>query len=205
MALANYSDLKAGVAAWLMGRDDLTAVIPDFITLAESRINRVLRVREMEATTTLTPASNVCTLPSDFIEARHVYANASSTKCVLEPVTPDYAVSNYQTNVAGSVPLFYTIVGSSLTAYPLSDSTITLTYYKKVPALSDSAATNWLLTKAPEVYLYGALSEAAPYLEDDARLQTWLALFQAGVQGLIAADTRAVYGKASVRIKSATP
>lgn len=205
MALANYSDLKASVAGWLMGRDDLSAVIPDFITLAEGRINRVLRVREMEATTTLTPASNVCTLPTDFIEARRVYANASSTKSVLEPVAPDYAIENYQTNVTGSVPLFYTIVGSTLTAYPLSDSTITLTYYQKVPALSATATTNWLLTKAPELYLYGSLIEAAPYLEDDARLQTWLALFQGAVQALVNADTRAVYGKAAARIRGATP
>lgn len=204
MAITTYAELKTSISNWLMGRDDLTAVIPDFITLAESRINRALRVREMEATTTLTPASNVCTLPSDFIEARRVLAN-SDPLSVLEPISPDYAIENYSSNPSGSVPMFYTIFGSSLTAYPLSASTITLVYYQKVPALSDANTTTWLLTKAPELYLYGSLIEAAPYLEDDARMQTWLALFQAGVQALINADTRAVYGKATARIRGVTP
>lgn len=204
MPFDSYSALQTSIAGWLMGRDDLTAVIPDFITLAESRLNRVLRVREMETTTTLTPASNVCTLPSDFIEARRVVAN-SSPQSVLEPITPDYAIENYSTNVSGSVPLFYTIVGSSLTAYPLSDSTVSLVYYRTLPALTSTNTSNWLLSKAPDLYLYGSLIEAAPYLEDDARLQTWTALFQAGVQTLISADTRAVYGRASARIRGATP
>ena len=33
MALASYSNLKASLADWL-NRDDLTSVIPDFISLA---------------------------------------------------------------------------------------------------------------------------------------------------------------------------
>ena len=36
-------------------------------------------------------------------------------------------------------------------------------------------AANWLLTMAPDLYLYGALMEAAPYLKEDGRIQTWAA------------------------------
>ena len=42
MALSNYTELKASIADFL-NRDDLTSVIPDFITLAESQINRDIR------------------------------------------------------------------------------------------------------------------------------------------------------------------
>ena len=55
MSLTNYTDLTAGVANWL-SRSDLTALIPDFITLFEAEANRRLRVRQQEATVILTPS-----------------------------------------------------------------------------------------------------------------------------------------------------
>ena len=42
MAISNYTELKTAVANWL-DRDDLTDRIPEFIALAESRFNRLLR------------------------------------------------------------------------------------------------------------------------------------------------------------------
>jgi hypothetical protein len=51
MALNNYSDLKTSVANYL-GRSDLTSAIPDFITLAEIRLARQLRLRQMLQTVT---------------------------------------------------------------------------------------------------------------------------------------------------------
>jgi len=39
MAISTYSELKTAVANWL-DRSDLTDVIPDFITLAETRHKR---------------------------------------------------------------------------------------------------------------------------------------------------------------------
>ena len=47
MAIDSYTKLKTSVATWL-DRDDLTDNIPDFISLAEDRINRHIRVRSME-------------------------------------------------------------------------------------------------------------------------------------------------------------
>ena len=48
MAISNYTELKTAVANWL-DRDDLTDRIPEFIALAESRFNRLLRIRAMES------------------------------------------------------------------------------------------------------------------------------------------------------------
>ena len=69
MAISTYSELQEAVASWL-NRSDLTTTIPDFITLAESRLNRTLRLRVMETTTTLslTASSRTVALPSAFIE-----------------------------------------------------------------------------------------------------------------------------------------
>lgn len=199
-AFDTYADLQASVATWLM-RDDLTANIPAFITLCGSRNNRRIRVREMVTLATLTPVSGACTLPTDYVEALRVSASTDPVS-VLTPISLDMAQDQF--NVSG-YPTHYVIQGSTLTAYPTSDSSIVLTYFAAIPALSDSITTNWLLTKAPEIYLYGTLIESAPFMEDDNRLATWLSLYKNAVDDLQAADTRALWGKAVARIRGSTP
>lgn len=200
MAFGTYAELQAAIAIWLM-RDDLTAHIPDFITLCESRCNRRLRVREMETSATLTPVNNACTLPTDYIEARSVRASTDPLS-VLTPLSLDLATEVF--NVAG-FPQHYTIQGNTLRARAPSSSDVVLDYYQKIPALSVTNTTNWLLTKAPEIYLYGSLIESAPFMEDDARLATWISLFKAAVDELQQADTRALWSKAVARIRGVTP
>ena len=55
MSLSTYSEIKTSIANYL-NRDDLTSVIPDFISLTENRLDRELRVRvnmtRAETTTT---------------------------------------------------------------------------------------------------------------------------------------------------------
>jgi hypothetical protein len=75
---------------------------------------------------------------------------------------------------------------------PIADSSYTaeLVYYAKLSKLSDSNTTNWLLTAAPDIYLYGALMQAAPYLKDDARIGTWSQMYLTALQDLQTADDR---------------
>jgi hypothetical protein len=56
--------------------------------------------------------------------------------------------------------------------------------------LSTSNTTNWLLTSNPDIYLYGALLQAAPYLQDDARIQTWATLYERALNDSQTADDR---------------
>jgi len=200
MAFDSYANLQLSIAVWLM-RDDLTSNIPDFITLCESRCNRRLRVREMETSVTLTPVNNVCTLPSDFLEARSVRGSTDPVS-VLTPLSLDMAADSF--NTAG-YPFHFTIQGNSLMARAPTTSNIVLDYYGKIPALTNGNTTNWLLLKAPEIYLYGSLLESAPFMEDDNRLATWISLYKAAVDELQQADTRAMWSKAVARIRGFTP
>jgi hypothetical protein len=50
--------------------------------------------------------------------------------------------------------------------------TIEMVYRKNIPAFATNDP-NWLLTLAPDLYLYGALLESAPYIKEDGRIQTW--------------------------------
>ena len=90
MAFTTYSDLKTSVANYL-NREDLTAVIPDFITLTENRLNRDLRVRVnlIRAETTTTSGTDFYNLPTDLIEIRNITYDTSSRSYALEYLSPE--------------------------------------------------------------------------------------------------------------------
>lgn len=167
MAISTYDELVTSIGKWLE-RDDLTSRIPDFIALAEGQLNRLLRVRQMEtrATSTLDAGDEFFAVPNDFLEAKSFSLSDGSCKWDLDP-QPD-EVLEAATPTSGK-PLKYALVGDSFHVYPTPDRNYPtrLVYYARLPALGPNQQTNWLLTKAPDAYLYGALAHAAPYLEDD--------------------------------------
>lgn len=204
MALGTYADLQASIASWVM-RDDLTAQIPDFVALAESRINNRLRVADMETTATATLTDGAVVLPSDFLEARRIISSGTGAfNTPLAFITPVEAGQIYASSAAG-VPRRYTITDNLLTTYPSGgDGDVTMIYYARLPPLA-IYLTNWLLTKAPDVYLYGSLMESAPFLGDDGRLQVWAGLFDQAVSALQSTDQRSRYGNSVSRVRCPTP
>jgi hypothetical protein len=90
-----------------------------------------------------------------------------------------------------------------LELYPIPDAqgAVFLNYTRKVPALSDSATTNWLLTDAPDVYLYGSLLHAAPYLHEDNRVNVWAQLYGAAVKQLNEQSDKAKYSSDSLGMR----
>jgi len=51
--------------------------------------------------------------------------------------------------------------------------TTSMLYLKKIDNLSVTNTTEVMLTENPDIYLYGALLEAEPFLMNDARVQLW--------------------------------
>jgi hypothetical protein len=179
MAISTYVELQAAAANWL-ARDDLTLRIPEFITLAEAKFNRVLFHPRMETRTTLTvntllTSPEFLDLPTDFQTMRMVRLPDEVGKPRLQFMSQtqmdDYRYS--RDNVAGT-PVYFTIVGDQieLAPTPNEDMDVEVLYRANIPALA-SNSTNWLLTMAPDLYLYGTLLEAAPYIQNDERLSVW--------------------------------
>jgi hypothetical protein len=108
--------------------------------------------------------------------------------------------------LANGKPLYFGIVGGQIRVLPVPDSTYTaeLTYYAKLSKLSSTNATNWLLTQAPDVYLYGALMQAAPYLKDDDRITIWATMYTRGLEELQVADDRGATSGGSILMRSRT-
>lgn len=185
MALDTYANLKTAVASWL-NKTNLTASVPDFIALAEAQMNRELDCREMVATTTLTISDEEYGLPCDFAGVQSFRIDGSPA----EPLT--YVLPHELDDAIGTgKPTRYTITDCFVfDPVPDGEYEARLRYRKRLPSLSDTCQTNWLLRKHPDAYLYGALMQAAPFLRDDDRIATWGGLFKAAIDSINADDKR---------------
>ena len=205
MALTNYSDLKTEIANYL-GRDDLTSQIPTFIQLAEKRLERDLRIRQMlkvvEATTT--PGDSTVGMPEDFLSMKDIHIESDPIRTLKFQSTSNF-YRNARPNDRG-VPVDYTLLGSEFKLAPTPDSAYTLrmVYYYKPDILSDSNTSNLFLANCPDLLLYGALAEAEPYLMNDERLATWASLYDRGLASLRASDDDSEYPSSPMSITLAT-
>lgn len=182
MSLSTYSDLQTAVANHLH-RTDLTSIIPDLISLAETRINGDLDSRKQDSVTTLNTVASqeYVDLPSDFINARAVVD--STNKNTVDYKSPDSIAKEFVGSFT-SAPQFYTIVGDKMYFAPVPDGVyeIRMVYQARVPVLS--SGSNWLMTNYPSVYVYATLLTAAPYLKDDSRIPIWEKMYQDAIHSV---------------------
>ena len=187
MALNSYAALQTAIGTHLV-RTDMAAIAPDLIALAEADMGDKLRVSEMEARTALTLDAEYVDLPADWLQTIRLTYNGASHR-ILDLANPREA--DQWVAVPGE-PRIYSVEGLQLRFFPTpSSGTADLQYYQRIPALSDSNTTNWLLVRAPDAYLYGALVHSAPYLQEDARIATWGQLYDRAIDRLQRASDRA--------------
>lgn len=210
MALTTYAQLKAAVASYA-ARNDLTSVIPDFITLAETMFNQgddqngfpPLRTREMEIIADEAPTDGEITLETDFLEMRRV-TSTDDPRRVLTYATPEWMDEMYPTSATGYAS-FYTIIGSSLIVRPVGSGNIEYIYYQKIPALSDAAPSNWLLAKSPNAYLFGSLYNLHVYAQNAEAASAMLQLTGRACGALVGADKFSRAGTYTMRAGGPAP
>lgn len=204
MAITTYAELKTAIGDWL-NRDDLDSVIPNFISLAEAQFNRSIRHRKMVTRSDATLDTPYFAVPSDWLQTIRFQLNTNPVTPLLF-VTPEQALEESMVYSAGQQPLFYTTIGQQFQVVPTPDTSYDaeLLYYAKIPALSDSATTNWLLTESPDLYLYGALIQSAPYLKEDERISVWAGLYQRLFDDMMLADERARIGSSKLKTRIRT-
>ena len=203
MALNTFTALKASVADFL-NRDDLTAVIPDFISLAEAQINRDVRHWKMEARSSgqQDPSDEYMQIPADWVETIRLHLTGSGTS-VVNLISRDAMADKRQgDNDTSGTPMYYTHADGQFQLYPTPNATtdFELLYYQKIPSLI-SNADNWLLLDSPDVYLYGALLHSAPYLAEDERVAIWAQMYSAAVARLNEASESARYRGSGLKLK----
>lgn len=202
MAISTYAELQTSIANFL-NRDDLTATIPDFISLAESSISNELRHWRMETRAETTIDEQFTGIPSDWVSTIRFHLVTDGTSSLDFMSLATMQSSRAARDDSTGTPTNYTLNSSQFEVFPTPDGSYSaiLMYYAKIPTLSDAATTNWLLTHYPDVYLYGALLHSAPYLKEDERAQTWAALYASAVARINTASSKSTASGSGLRLK----
>jgi len=205
MAITDFASLKTALTDH-MARSDLATVADELVSFATDYFNYggdpltdpPLRCRDMEEVASLTPASGVCALPADYLQYRRVVEEMATRK-PLSYIAPSSAEIMYPSRYAGTARHF-TIIGGDLYVFPLATNDIELTYYQKIPHLSDANTTNWLLTKHPQIYLRACMVMACVYIKDMQQAEANRALLRPLVSGLSGSDMMSQYANAGLTI-----
>jgi len=173
MPLQTYTDLATAIGNWLQ-RSDLAALLPNFVQLFEAAANRRLRVRQQEATVALTPASGVVALPSDYLTWRRLTWTGNPRQ-ELSYAEPSWLQAAYP-DVPTDIPRVFTIEGGNIRTMPLDpgNTALELVYFQQIPSLAANS-TNWLMSAHPDLYLFGALTEAQAYTVNAETAALWKA------------------------------
>lgn len=198
MALTSYTTLQAAIANFL-NREDLTAVIPDFISLAEADMNRRIRHWRMEARSTTTIDTQYSALPDNWVEVIRLKIGADALELIDQSTLLDYSEANDGT---AAQPRFYAITNGTLEVFPVPDQSYTgeMVYYQKISPLSADNASNWVLEHHPDCYLYGSLVHSAPFLQEDQRAAVWSSLYQNAVDAINENSLKAKYSGTGLKM-----
>ena len=202
MAISTFAELKTAAANWL-DRSDLTDRIPEFIVLAEARFNRILRIRDMETVSTAISTvggTREYSLPTGFVQMKEFHLTT-------DPITPlSYITPEMMSRTwAGSTtakPQVFTIIADNVRLGPSPDAvyTTSMLYYKTFTALSTDNTTSDMLTKNPDVYLYGTLLEAEPFIMNDERVALWATAFKQAIDDIQFQDNKDRHSGSQLRV-----
>ena len=202
MAIGTFAELKTATANWL-DRSDLTDRIPEFISLAEARFNRVLRIRDMETVSTAistAAGTREYSLPTGFVQMKEFHLTTDPLT-PMSYITPEM-MSRMWAGSAQGKPQVFTIIADNVRLGPSPDAvyTTSMLYYKTFTALSASNTTSDMLTNNPDVYLYGTLLEAEPFIMNDERVPLWLAAFEKAVSDIQNQDNKDRHSGSQLRV-----
>lgn len=197
MAITTFSELQDALGNWLgratefgsSGTD--VARTKEWIANCEARVNRVLKDRNMITRATASISTEYAALPTDFGGMVRILVQGSPDRS-LTFLAPDNFDRKWLSSIT-EVPTNYTIEGDELRLGPTPDAayTVEILYRKRLPALSDSNTSNWLLADNPDIYLYGSQVEAGLYLEYDPNtILPWQLRYDEGITTLKAMGRR---------------
>lgn len=182
MASQTLLDLRGRVRAWSNRKDLSDELLNDFINIAQARLNRLLRVPPLEAEATLSPdAEGIVRVPREYLEMISVwYTDATGRRVSLD--RKDAAYSKELASASKGCPRFFARQGYDIQLSPVPQDSVPdsleLYYYASLQPLTQDTDINWFTEDAPEVLLYGALTELSLYLRDEIGAGQWEAKFQ---------------------------
>jgi hypothetical protein len=206
--ITNYIELLDAVSRF-WNKPNLASFIPDFVSLAQIKMNRLVRVDWLSKRTdwdaTVDSINNLgqeFILPADFNGVRYIKVIGSPIKS-LRYITPEAADSMNLANQTG-YSRYYTIDSKILTIYPypsLTDQIRFCQYYRPVQ-LSQSQQTNEYTDNAMDLLMFGSLIEATMYTKDAEMIPMWNDRFNAGLESVIEDDKQRRWGETAMEMSS---
>jgi len=188
MALTTYAQLKTAVTSWMdITSTDLTNQIDDLVTIAEARIFREARTRDMETALNATIASSVIALPTSYFALKFAYIDGSPVSR-LERRPAEWIYASYPNRSSTGLPKYIAREATNFIFGPAPDSAYTVKgiYYKTLTALSSSV--NALFTANPDLYLFACLAESEILIGRDARIPLWESKYKSVLADVNGAD-----------------
>ena len=139
--------------------------------LAEDRMSRIMRNREMSAEYSISAVDGQGTynLPVDFAGMRDIQLKDGVTFHYLNPEQ----LNNISLIYANLI--YYTIVGNTLKINPVigvkdgEQLFIDIIYYQRVPPLTDNTDSNWILAHHADIYKAAMSAEVEVFVKNDQR------------------------------------
>lgn len=192
MAIGTYTELQTEIGNWL-SRSDLTNQLPEYIQLAEAKMNRDLRTVDQETkSTSFSINAEYVNVPTSFLAVKSFQASYGGRRYSLRHLVDEEQTDRY--NDTG-VPMFYSVVGQQFRFAPIPNGTYTATliYYITIPPLA-SNATNWLLSAHPDVYLAGSMLMAATQVQMPAdQVMLWKGAYDEAIATIKRSNNRNRY------------
>lgn len=192
-----YQEIKDLIAD-VLNRQDLTTVIPTFITLCEAGLNRELEHYKMEKRSSTTFNDRYHTVPSDFIKVSRIHLTTGEP---LRLVSIDEMQEMRSQSDASGKPKYYSVSAGEFELYPTPDGDHAAEVYYLAELTPLSIEENFVATDHPDLYLYGSLVHTAPYLKEDERIQTWAGLYNKALSMANSQSTQAKHSGTGLKMK----
>lgn len=176
MKFANYPAFRTALLTVIDGDDisqsSISVNVLDLIVGAgEQRLYRDVRSSTQDTSFTATIALNVAPLPTDCLELKSVFLPTwpALTYCPYELIQTLIQKQSQSFHH----PKRYSLQGDNLIFWPSQpDGTVVSgQYIKRFPDIS--TGLNAFFTRWPDLFLYAALAESAPYIGEQSRLPEW--------------------------------
>lgn len=205
MALDTYANLSTAIGTW-EERTFTSAETDEFILLAEALANRRLAAdfRIRSASTVNTDSSGVGTIPTGFVGLTSITRNVLGS-VPLKQVSHAAFIERNPYQYSDDAQVFTLLSATQFQVNPVTDDDFLVKFSKIITALSSGNTTNWLLTLAPDFYLFACQAASAAKMKSYQEAAMLEAKATSILDELVSQGNVAEYGSAEMTLAMVTP
>ena len=193
MALNTYANLKTAIVNQ-SHRGELTQdLLDDFIDMTEALMWTMLEIRDMESRQTANASTRFLALPDNFIKMRRMTVQTGGNSYEISYKSPEAMTI---VNTSGR-PNYFTITSQiEFDKTPDATYTIEMVLLRSLTALSASNTSNAVLSRFPQIYLFGCLYHCFNYAVMEDKADRYYQLFIDAIEKANKQDYKGRFGVA---------